>query len=494
MKYLLLLFTLISVSGYSQNIEDALLYSTENNYGSARYQAMSGAFGALGGDLSAINDNPASSAVFKNSLITGSLSLNNKSNDANYFGTQTNTSDSNLNINQIGGALVLKDTNSSDWNKIVIALNYEQNQSYNTEYYISGKSDTSFNSYFLNFANGLAFQDIQLLNGEYIEDGYLNIGTDLGYDYQQAFLGYYGGIIDPVDANNPLETSYIGTANYNTANQNYYYSSIGNSSKLNINFSTQYKKDLYLGISLNAHTIDTEKAITIKEDGYNSISALEFASFSNYLNTQASGFSFQLGLIKKLKNGLRLGASFQSPTWYRISEELSQSINSNLADADISYIGLNQINVFQDYKLRTPLKLTGSAAMVIAKKGLISIDYHYKDYNNIKMKPNQFFNETNNEISRSLNGASEINIGGEYRIEKISLRAGYRFEESPIKNKNIENDLEGYSLGFGYNFGRTKLDFAYSQSKQKNSHLVYGNFAKIDEENTNITASLTYNF
>ena len=92
-----------------------------------------------------------------------------------------------------------------------------------------------------------------------------------------------------------------------------------------------------------------------------------------------------------MKNGLRLGASFQSPTWYTISEELSQSINSNLADAEISYIGLNQINVFQDYKLRTPLKLTGSVAMVLGKQGLISLDYHYKDYNNIKMKPNQRF-------------------------------------------------------------------------------------------------------
>jgi len=494
MKHLLLLLTLISVSGFSQNIDDALLYSTETNYGSARYQAMSGAFGALGGDLSAINDNPAGSAVFKNSLITGSLSVNSKNNDANYFGTQTNTSDSNLNINQLGAALVLKDTGNSDWNKIVLAINYEQNQSFNTEYYISGKSDTSFNSYFLNQANGLAFQDIQLLSGELIEEGYLNIGAEYGFDFQQAFLGYYGGLIDPVDAANPLNTTYIGTATYNTVNQDYYYSSTGNSSKFNFNIATQYKDDLYLGLSLNAHNIDTEKVTTIKEKGYSPASALEFASFSNYLNTQGSGFSFQLGLIKKMKNGLRLGASFQSPTWYTITDELSQRINSNLADADISYIGLNQINTFEDYKLRTPLKLTASAAMVLGKQGLISVDYHYKDYNNIKMKPNASFSDTNAEIGQVLKGTNEINIGGEYRIEKISLRAGYRFEETPFKNEEIADNLKGYSLGFGYNFGRTKLDFSYSKSNQKNSHQVYGNISKLEENKANVTASLTYNF
>jgi len=494
MKKILLLATLISASSFAQNIDDALLYSEQNNYGSARYQAMSGAFGALGGDLSAINDNPAGTAVLKNSILTGSLSVNSKTNNASYFGTKTNTKDSNLNINQLGAALVMKDTSGSDWNKIVLAINYEQTQNFNTEYYIAGKSDSSFNSYFLNLANGLAFQDIQLVSGELLEDGYLNIGADYGFDFQQAFLGYYGGIIDPVDDSNPLNTVYVPTASYTTVNQNYYYSSTGNNSKVNFNFATQYKNDLYLGLSLNAHTIDTQKVTTINEKGYDAGSALEYASFSNYLNTQASGFSFQLGLIKKMKNGLRLGAAFQSPTWYTISEELSQSIDSNLADTDIHFIGKNQVNVFEDYKLRTPLKLTASAAMVIAKKGLISVDYHYKDYNNIKMKPTASFNQVNTEMGQVLEGSSEINIGGEYRIDKVSLRAGYRFEETPFKNKKIAGDLEGYSLGFGYNFGRTKLDLAYSQSKQLGNHLVYGNLASLDKNDSHVTASITYHF
>ena len=39
----------------SQNIFDALRYSNDNIEGSARFSAMSGAFGALGGELSALN-------------------------------------------------------------------------------------------------------------------------------------------------------------------------------------------------------------------------------------------------------------------------------------------------------------------------------------------------------------------------------------------------------------------------------------------------------
>jgi hypothetical protein len=64
MKKIFLIFSLISITGFSQNINDVMLFSGENIQGTARYNAMSGAFGALGGDMTAINANPAGGAVF----------------------------------------------------------------------------------------------------------------------------------------------------------------------------------------------------------------------------------------------------------------------------------------------------------------------------------------------------------------------------------------------------------------------------------------------
>jgi hypothetical protein len=58
-----LLFSIIVVSAITslqaQGINDALRFAQTNQTGTARFQAMSGAFGALGGDLSAIQVNPA---------------------------------------------------------------------------------------------------------------------------------------------------------------------------------------------------------------------------------------------------------------------------------------------------------------------------------------------------------------------------------------------------------------------------------------------------
>ena len=51
------------------SVADAYRYAIDNTTGTARFRALSGAMGALGGDLSAININPAGSAVFANNQV-----------------------------------------------------------------------------------------------------------------------------------------------------------------------------------------------------------------------------------------------------------------------------------------------------------------------------------------------------------------------------------------------------------------------------------------
>jgi hypothetical protein len=498
MKKAILLLSLVSSFGFSQNINDALLFSKENIQGTARYNSMSGAFGALGGDMSAINVNPAGAAVFNNSNFTGTFGVNWASNEAEYFGTITKEYDSDININQLGGVLVLKNTNeSSDWKKSTFALTYSIAEDFDKEYVIRGSSPTSISSYFLAQANGLPLQDIQKLPGEFLEDAYINILEAYGFRNQQAFLGYYGGVIDPVDSENPLNTSYLATGSSSSVNQDYVYISNGYNSKFNFNMATQYKDMLYLGMSLNGNFINSERITSIRETGYDASSELSYVYFDNRLRTLGSGFSFQLGAIAKVGNSLRLGASYHSPTWYVLNDELSQSIGSNLADRDIGYIGVNQVIVFENYNLRTPSKLTGSAAIIFGKQGLLSVDYHYKDYDNAKLCPESTFSDTNRNIDNLLKGTSSLNLGGEYRIDRWSLRAGCRYEESPFRNNNIQDDLMGYSFGFGYNFGKSKLDFSFSESIQDTSHQLYDigltERARITEKTSAILASYTIN-
>ena len=76
MRFIYFFLTIFPYLIYSQDITDAINWSIENESGNARYSAMGGAFGALGGNLSAISSNPASGAVFELSRFGGSLVSN----------------------------------------------------------------------------------------------------------------------------------------------------------------------------------------------------------------------------------------------------------------------------------------------------------------------------------------------------------------------------------------------------------------------------------
>jgi hypothetical protein len=73
-----------------QSVGEVVRYGFEQLNGSARYQAMGGAFGALGGDLSAIANNPAGSSVFAFNEAGASIGIQSFSTDSKYRGGRSN--------------------------------------------------------------------------------------------------------------------------------------------------------------------------------------------------------------------------------------------------------------------------------------------------------------------------------------------------------------------------------------------------------------------
>lgn len=499
-RYLTFILVFLCVFVSAQNINDVLRYGTEDIQGTARFQSMGGAFGALGGDLSALNVNPAGAAVFNNTLFTFSGTYFNTDNQANYFGTQTNSNINDTNINQVGGVFVFNNTiSNSDWKKFSMAFNYDLASNFENSYLVSGRSNQGVDSYFLNFAQGTPLASILLEDGELIENGYLDIGANGGFSDQQAFLGYYGGVLDPLD-DDPQSNQYISNASYSNVDQQLQRSSVGYNSKFTMNMASEYKDKLYLGASLNFHSIFNERLDRITETGYDPDSEIQRTTFDNLLVTQGNGFSFTLGAIAKLNEFVRVGGSYQSPTWYRLNDDLSQRINSDLADEDINFIDFNVVNLFERYTIHTPSKLTGSMAIIFGKNGLLSFDYGYQDFSNAELRPQNDpnFQTVNNEIANELGAVSSLRLGGEYRIAQVSLRAGYRFEQSPYATTDTIGDLNSISGGIGYNFGGSRLDFSLNRMDQQvNEQLLDTGLitpATIDRIRTNATLSYTINF
>ena len=498
-KYIFILLVGFSFSAaQSQEITDAVRYAQDNLTGTARFMAMSGAFGALGGDLSSINVNPAGSAVFSNNQLAITLNNFDTKNNSNYFGTNTTAKDNSFNLSQAGGVFVFRDSNSNNdgWKKFSVAVNYENTNNFNNSIFSAGTNPTnSVANYFLSYANGVPLNVLQ--NSTY---GQLDHGG------QQAYLGYQGYVINPVDANNTNNTQYISNV---PAGGNYYQentiNSTGYNGKLSFNAATSYKDKLFIGINLNSHFTDFRQSSSFYEDNNAPLTAnyeVSRLQFDNDLYTHGTGFSFQIGAIAKVTSEIRLGLAYESPTWYNLSDELTQKISavsaSTSGELAPDVVNPNITNYYEPYKLQTPSKFTGSFAYIFGKTGLISIDYALKDYSNTKFMPtnDSYFIGVNNTMSNILASTGELRLGGEYKINQWSLRAGYRFEQSPYKDKNTMGDLTSYSGGFGYNFGSTKLDLAYSYAQRNSQQSFFSqgftDGANINTKNNNVSVTLLF--
>ena len=75
-KYIISLMLLLPAAVMAQSAFDLYQYSRLEMRGTARYMSMAGAFGALGGDLSAINLNPGGIGIYRSSDIGVTLDFN----------------------------------------------------------------------------------------------------------------------------------------------------------------------------------------------------------------------------------------------------------------------------------------------------------------------------------------------------------------------------------------------------------------------------------
>ncbi len=503
MKKLVLFIGVLSMPFLNaQDITDALRYSNQDILGTARYRGMSGAFGALGGDLSAIQINPAGSAVFLNSSGSITLSSGNIDNDTHYRNSMTSASSNTFNFNQLGAVFVYDNNDqSSPLNKLSFSIAYDQTADNRDEFSSFGRSNTSIDNFFLSEAQGIQLDLLTVRNNETVSQLYSILGEDEGYGTQQAFLGHESFLIEANDLDDLDNTSYFSNIAPGFFDQEYFYESTGLNGKFTVNGGAQINERFYVGVNLSSHFINYDRVTKFIELNNNTDSFIVDVEFDNRLSTVGSGFSAQIGGIAKVSKMLRLGLSFESPTWYYIEEETTQrlrTIDNTGADYDVNP---NVINIFPEYQLRTPGKATGSIAVLFGKLGLISLDYSYKDYTSTEFDSDfgENFYEINRAIENNLQGASTIRIGGELRNGNWSFRGGYSYEESPYKEEFILGEKTGFSIGIGHNFGQFKFDIAYDYSEQERNQQFYpnsgfSNAVSVDSYRDNLTFTLGLNF
>lgn len=457
-KIIIAILFAVTYTSYSQSLgyqDLALVFSQDDENGSARFTSMSGAFGALGGDISSININPAGIAVFNNSAFSGTFNSRNSDITSTYYGKSLITQNQFFNLSHAGAVLVFDIANNSEWSKFAVGFNYRITKDFTDNFLAEGNSGVA------------TFTEFPLDNNT----------TPIDYSIadEQRFTNKNGGEI----------------------------------SELNLAFSSIHQNKLYVGVGFNFYDLNFSQRSTLTEFNSDGTGNELDAYFYQENITTGAGFSANAGFIYKAHSNFRFGLAYQTPTWF---SEVFET--TNIVEND-GYFGDTEISVNSDnaiynntsggyypsqefiYSLKTPSKLTASAAFIFGKNGLLSLDYINKKYKNIKLSNDNFTLE-NQFFQNELRNTHSFNVGTEWRMNRFSIRGGYKFEQSPDKLALDTDNLEGYSLGGGYNFGRFKLDFAFSDNNRTGLYNFYPqyntvNAADLNIDNRTVTATFTLN-
>lgn len=500
MKRNIFIIALFSVFGFvsAQTEYDALKFSQLDVTGSARYMGMGGAFGALGGDASALKDNPAGLGVFRKSEASATLNLSlNSISPISWLGTQNNQeSTSKFSFNNFSYIIAVPTGSNEGLLSSNISITYTKLKDFNKSFFINGgSSGGSFINYLTNYSNGKP--------------------GALSYDNYElpwlTVLGYDGYLIDTVA--NSLNFSPMMSGNRDAA---YELKQTGSLSEYSFGWGGNFNSNLFLGVNMNIRSLSYGLTSNYGETYSNGSYQLK-----NVLTQDGIGVNLKLGMIYLPTNNVRIGLSFHTPTFMGITEESYADLYSSKIPDDEDYPAQTPFNN-QGYSLWSPLQAQASLAYLFGKKGLISAEYDYINYTgarfNKNSNSNQSFTDINDCMGTVLKDGHSLKLGAEAKLtQRVSLRAGYVLmtaannadykngkllvansvnTNTEYFNQNYNTNL--YSVGLGYRGEDWFIDAAYVLKNQKEDFYPYQDLdlqpAVVKTNNHNIALTLGFKF
>lgn len=476
--YIFLLFFLIKGHAFAQGEVDALKYSHKGLHGTARSMSMGGAFGALGGDQTAISINPAGIGVYRSSEVAGTLGLSEELSTVGSNKSHINK----FNFDNLGfiGYFPLR---SNAVPMINFGFTFNRQKSFDKYIVGTGSPNNSLLDYIVDRTNkennetGISPDALRLP-----EEGE-NLPDPFNTEPWLSVLAYNSYLIDSHQDNigyfyTPLNTHGQKPVNKIITNEQGYVDDY------DFTIGTSINGVLNLGIGLTVSNINYGLKSDYLEDytsgGY---------TLTNWRNTKGAGFGAKFGAIFRPINQIRLGLSYHTPRWYALTETYEAEIVDDMGDYITDPLYTSDVTFsarFSNYyNLTTPGKLVASAAFVLGNSFIASLDYELVNYKNMKLSvPNDpdaseeqqkindhWYDVDNDYIQTDFKSASTVKAGIEYRFTpQFSGRLGYAWMQNPYETKfkkegnaavdgsntiyRMEGDANYFTGGFGYRFNR----------------------------------------
>lgn len=426
---------------FAQNEMDAFRFSHLDLNGSARSMSMGGAFGALGGDMSAMSHNPAGIGVYRSSEVQGTLDLHMTNMSASWTGINTDKKRTDFgfgNFSYVGYFPTGRDAGVKSWN---IGFSYNKAKNFNRRYRAIGSPSTSMADYAAARAtNAYSYIDN---NGTQIIDGLSENELSSEYAYSNfeglPVLGYGAGFFGDM-YNRGTYHSAFGQWNGNETEWELFkpdetdleISESGSIDEYNFSLATNVSDRVFIGATFAI--TDINYRMTSWHSEY--FGSRDYLDLYNAMETEGTGYSFNIGVIARPTDMLRLGIAYNSPKWYQMTDyyygEAATYISSYSDPAMNDY---TPDGVYTEYKLRTPDRWIFSAAGILGTSALISFDYELTNYKSMSLS-DRYGNEygENDLIKDDFQLGHTVKIGGEYKVTpQFAVRGGYIWQPSPMK-------------------------------------------------------------
>lgn len=446
----------------AQTAFDAYQLSRYDLRGTARFMSMGGAFGALGGDLSSLSQNPAGVGVYRKSDIGFTLDIDIQKATSNSSLMSFSQNQTKVGVNNAGyvGAIRLDSDLMPFFNW---GISYNRAASFNRRYRGADTMRGSLSNYIAGYTTHEQWTSKELTG---TDDNYFDA---YGAPWM-SILAYNSYLINPVGT--PESTTYNGLwkEGATTGENEFDVEETGYIDEFEINFGGNFTDIVYWGIGFGINDIEYNQNVYYQEflnnaqipvlnssgdviagDATPTPQEVGFGLESRKRIT-GTGFNFKAGVIVRPINELRLGFAVHTPTYYNLSQNNDGVVDYGYGYSDgilkPGYAG-TPIESY-NWKLRTPWRLMASAAVVLGANAIISADYEYRPYQSMSTKfdNGDDVTDVNGDIKDYYKAANIVRVGAEYRLSNhVSLRAGYAYESTPTGGDVKDNKLTVFTSG-----------------------------------------------
>jgi hypothetical protein len=476
--------------------EDALRASWVTPSGTARQQAIGGAMGSLGGEITAGFVNPAGLAFYKTNEVVISPGWRYQLDKSSYQGsTSSGSNKQNFNLGASGLVVSYPGSNPGISNVFAIAVNRTAN--FNNNLYYKGQNDySSFSEQFVE---------------EYAASGF---GPDINGAISSPSLSYgtrmalYTSLVDTVTMNGNLSV-YGQPQKAGRLLQENNLRSTGGITEIELSLASVLHDKWYFGGSLGIPILNYTRNQTFTEFDASGDPNNDFESFT-YRETYSSrgvGGNLKFGAIYSPSTPWRVGFSIHSPSVLYSTDKISAAMitktenYTNLRQVSISSDSLDQLTGVTSrpnavsYELYTPWHFLISGSWLFGsgqadtrrQKGFITADLEYitthtpyfhvprgeNDDGTSYGDDNSYYKDINHAIRASYRNTISARMGAEIKFNTMMIRAGVAYYTSPYKDRTLTADRLFLSGGLGYRNKGFFVDLAYIMGYTRDTDIPY---------------------